>query len=251
MISKSTPKITAIIITKNEEEAIESCLKSISWVNEIIVIDSGSKDQTVKICKAYKAKVVTKEFVGFGKQKNIALSFARHNWIISIDADEIVTAKLKEKIISSISMPNNLDGFFVKRVSYFCGKKIRFSGWGKEYVLRVFRKDKGHFSNDLVHEKIILNGNHGIIHEPLEHRTIRNIEDLLDKLNRYTTLSSLMQIANKKPASLSKAIFHSCWAFLKSYFFQLGFLDGQHGFVIAIYKAENSFYRYVKTIFIA
>ena len=132
--------ISAIIITKNEEHSIRECLESILWVDEIIIVDSGSKDKTLKICKEFKAKIFEKSWRGFGFQKNMALKLAKFKWILSIDADEIITNQLRNEIIAILKSSSPAAAYSIPRRSFYCGKLIRFSGWQSDFVVRFFQK---------------------------------------------------------------------------------------------------------------
>ena len=239
-------KISAIIITKNEEHSIRECLSSISWVDEIIVVDSGSKDQTLKICKEFGVKVFSKPWRGFGLQKNEALKHAKYKWILSIDADEIITPQLKKEIISIVKSNNPSSAYSIKRRSFYCGKLIRFSGWQSDFVVRFFQKKLCKFSNDLVHEKVIVNGDISKTNSYMIHNTFENFEEVIKKINIYSSLSASMLHKNKKKGSLKKAILHAFWSFFKTYIIKLGFLDGRSGLMLSISNAEGTYYRYIK-----
>lgn len=239
-------KISAIIITKNEEHSIRECLNSISWVDEIIVVDSGSKDQTLKICKEFGVKVFSKPWQGFGRQKNEALKHAKYGWILSVDADEIITPQLKKEIISIVNSNNPSSAYSIKRRSFYCGNLIRFSGWQSDFVVRFFQKKFCKFSNDLVHEKVIVNGVISKTDSYMIHNAFENFEEVIKKINIYSSLSALMLHKKKKKGSLKKAIFHAFWSFFKTYIIKLGFLDGRSGLMLSISNAEGTYYRYIK-----
>ena len=171
--------ISAIIITKNEEHSIRKCLTSISWADEIIVIDSGSKDHTLKICREFGAKIFTKSWRGFGFQKNEALRYAKFKWVLSIDADEIITSKLKKEIILIAGSDNTAEAYSIPRQSFYCGNLIKFSGWQSDFVVRFFQKKFCKFSNDLVHERVIVIGTTLKMKSYMLHNAFENFEEVV------------------------------------------------------------------------
>lgn len=239
-------KISAIIITKDEEHSIRECLQSISWVDEIIVVDSESKDQTLKICKEFRAKIFTKSWQGFGPQKNEAIKHAKYKWILSIDADEIITPELKKEIIAITKSNNPSEAYSICRRSFYCGRLIKFSGWQSDFVVRFFQKKFCKFSNDLVHEKVLVNGVTLKTKSYMIHNAFENFEEVIKKINVYSSLSASMFYKKNRKSSLKKAILHAFWSFIKTYIIKLGFLDGKYGFMLSISNAEGTYYRYIK-----
>jgi glycosyltransferase involved in cell wall biosynthesis len=238
--------LSVIIITKNEGHAIGACLASVAWADEIIVVDSGSDDDTVEICQKFGALISKNEWPGYGKQKNHALALAKNNWILSIDADERVTPALRQEIEHAIANPNDYVAWKIPRLSSFCGRFIRHSGWWPDYVTRLFHRDYAKFSDDIVHERVIVEGSTGILKEYFLHESIENLEDLLTKMNQYSTAGALMAYERNKTASLRKAIGHGLWAFFRSYLLRAGFLDGREGFILSVSTAESTYYRHLK-----
>jgi glycosyltransferase involved in cell wall biosynthesis len=239
-----TLSISAIIITKNDEASIGKCLESISWVDEIIVVDSGSTDNTVKISKSYGAKVYTRSWKGFGFQKNKALNLAKKKWILSIDADERVTADLKDYILSLNDKDNY--AYSIKRNSYYCGRYLKYGGWGSDYVVRLFKKKTAKFSDELVHESVITRDPVKKIHQHLLHFTYDNYEEVIKKINVYSSAGALKLYSKKIKSSLFKSVLHSLWAFFKTYFFKFGLLDGKAGLILAISNSQYTYYKYLK-----
>lgn len=237
--------ISAIIITKNEEKHIRDCIESIRWVDEIIVVDSGSTDDTVAICKELNCSVTETDWPGFGPQKNRALKLANHEWILSIDADERIPEKLKYEIIAAIHEPAH-DSYQIPRSSSYCGKFIKHSGWTPDHVLRLFRRSKARFSDDIVHEKVIADGTTGLLITPLVHHSFESLDQVLDKVNHYSSLGAKQMYRRGKRSSLGKAILKGFWAFIRTYILRLGVLDGHHGLMLAISNAEGTYYKYAK-----
>ncbi len=246
------PTLSVTIITKNEAENIRACLESIAWADEIIVMDSGSEDDTVAICREFTDQVFTdSDWQGFGIQKNRALAKATSDWVLSLDADEQVSSELADEIRAIIESDHADQKIYaVPRLSTFCGREIRHSGWYPDYVARLFPNGQAQFSNDQVHEKLISNLTETTLTEPLKHNTAPDLNDVIEKMNRYTTLSAQQKSARGKQASLFSAVTHGLWAFFWSYIGRAGFLDGREGFILAVTKAENSYYRYLKLLYL-
>ena len=238
--------ISIVIITKNEAHAIADCLQSVAWADEIIVVDSGSSDDTIKICKQFGAKIfITDNWPGFGEQKNRALALATKSWVLSLDADERVTPELQKEILEVIK-GNAKASYRMPRSSSYCGQFIRHSGWSPDYVTRLFRRGHAKFSNDLVHERLISEEATLTLTSPLLHISYINLDEVLDKINRYSTAGAAMSFSSGKTATLGTAIRHGIWAFIRTYFIRLGFLDGKMGFILAVSNAETTYYRYLK-----
>ena len=239
--------LSVVIITLNEEPKIKDCLESVAWADEIIVVDSFSKDNTVEIAGNYTDKIYQREFTGFGEQKNFALSKASGDWILSIDADERVTSELQEEIKRTLANPRAC-GYYMPRKSYFSNKWIKHCGWWPDYLLRLFRKDCGHFSDRAVHEALQVDGPTVKLKNPLEHYPFFSISDLIKKADTYSTLGAKVMVAEGKSSSSCHALTHSTLSFLKMYFLRLGILDGWRGLAIAFSNAVGVFYRYMKCV---
>ena len=240
-------KLSVIIITKNEEDNIRACLESVAWANEIVVVDSASSDGTVNISKALGAQVhTTTDWPGFGAQKNRALSHATCEWVLSLDADERVTPELRTEIEAALNDPQEHAAFRIPRLSSFCGRYMHHSGWYPDYVTRLFRRGMAKFSDDLVHESLIVNGMVGKLGQSLLHNTFHDLDELLVKINQYSTAGAQMLSEKNKTATLRKAVGHALWAFFRTYIIRAGFLDGREGFMLAVSTAESAYYRYAK-----
>ncbi len=216
-----------------------------TWANEIIVVDSGSTDDTLSICREFTAHVYHHDWPGFGAQKNRALSYASKRWVLSLDADERVPQELRTEI-QSVMRDEREEAYEMPRLSSFFGRDIRHSGWRPDYVTRLFKRGAGKFSDDLVHERVIISGKTGRLRQSILHESFRDAEELLDKINHYSTASALMLRNKSRTASLRTAVAHGLWAFLRSYILRAGFLDGREGFMLAVSTAEGAYYRYVK-----
>jgi len=242
-----TMSLSVIVITKNEEASIADCLASVAWADEIIVFDSGSTDRTVELCRAYTDKVhVTGDWPGFGPQKNRAREFAAGEWVLSLDADECVTPDLRQELEAAMSNPGDRVAFAVPRRSSYCGRPMRHSGWWPDYVIRLFRRGRGRFSDDLIHERLIIDGPVGRLRSPLVHEAFDSLEDVIETMNRYSTAGACLMSDQEKRATLVGAILHGLWSFFHTYVIRAGFLDGREGFLLAVSNAEGTYYRYLK-----
>jgi len=243
-------KLSAYIIAYNEEEKIEQCIKSVSWVDEILLIDSNSTDRTPEIAKSLGAKVVNVKFEGFGKLRNSAIANCSNEWILSLDSDERCTNEVKYEILQKINDDSSkTEIFFIPRKNFFMGKWIKFSGWSPNYRQpQLFKNGAMTYDEKPVHEGFISHSKHdiGYLRNKIWQFPFKNIEEVMHKANRYSSLGvSKLKDKNKK-SSVTIAFFHGFWAFFKHYILKLGILDGGPGFVIAIGNFEGTFYRYIK-----
>lgn len=244
-ILKPALTLSVIIITKNEASHIGDCLQSVVWANEIIVLDSGSNDDTVKLCRTVTDKVYETDWQGFGIQKQRALDKATGDWVLSIDADEVVTPELKTEIMQAIQT-TDINGFEIPRLSTYCGRAMRHGGWYPDYVLRLFRREFGYFTDAVVHERIVVEGKIHRLHSPFLHDAFVDFEEVLHKVNHYSSLGATLLYEKGVRSSLPKAVLKGFWTFMRTYFLKAAFLDGQQGFMLAVSNAEGSYYRYVK-----
>jgi len=239
------PQLSAIIITKNEAANIEECLDSLAFCDERIVVDCGSSDSTLLLAKKRGARVAFHEWKGYGPQKNYALSLAQGEWVLSIDADERVTPELAQAIQAAMRK-GDADGYELLRWTTFCGKVIRRPFWNQDYILRLFRRGRATFSDDLVHERIVCDGKVARISVPLMHHSVRKLEDALRRMDGYSTLSARQIVASGRPVTFWTGIARGAFAFIRSYVLQFGFLNGKIGFIQAGAIAEGTYYRYMK-----
>jgi glycosyltransferase involved in cell wall biosynthesis len=241
----SKPTLSVTIITCNEEHDIRACLESVRWADEIIVLDSGSTDNTVAICREYTDKVFSTDWPGFGQQKNRALQYVTTDWVLSLDADEQVTPELQQEIATAIQNGNH-DAYAIPRQSIYCGTVINYGAWHKKPVVRLFKCCHGKFDDAPVHESLIIDGEIGTLKSLLIHHTYRNLEEVLDKMNLYSTKKAEHLLQQGKKGSLVSAITHGFWAFFRSFILQRGFLDGKAGYMLAISNAQYAYYCYLK-----
>ncbi|CAB3690248.1 MAG: glycosyltransferase family 2 protein [Achromobacter pulmonis] len=246
-------KLSVIVITKNEAANIAECLKSVAFADEFIVVDSGSTDGTVELARALGARVeVTSDWPGFGPQKNRALDLATGDWVLSIDADERVTPELAREIQDTLAAPR-ADAYEIARLSNFCGRDIRHSGWWPDYVLRLFKRGTARFNDAAVHERVVpANGQPPLqLKGYFQHYPYDNLDALVTKINRYSSDAAAMMYAKGKRTGVFGALGHSFWTFVRIYLIRRGFLDGRHGLVLAVTAAAGSFFRYSKLMFLA
>jgi glycosyltransferase involved in cell wall biosynthesis len=241
------PRLSLIVITKNEEAAIARCLRSANFADEIVVVDHGSTDKTAEIARAQGARVsVTPDWPGFGSQKNRALGHATGDWVLSLDADEWIEAALADEIRAAIARADAADGYEIPRRSRFCGKIVRHGDWRGDRVLRLFRRGRGRFSDDHVHERVIVEGRIERLSSPLEHDSITDPADAADKIDRYATAAAAQLAAEGKTSSAAKAALRGGAAFLRSYIFRLGFLDGRTGLQVADYNRRYTYEKWAR-----
>jgi glycosyltransferase involved in cell wall biosynthesis len=244
--------LSVIIICKNEQDNIRDCLDSVAFADEIILLDSKSTDNTLNIARKYTDKLfITEDWPGYGPQKNRALCKAKGQWVLSIDADERLSDTLQQEIQQVIHSETPFDAFKLLRLSSYCGRMIRYGDWKNDYVLRLFRNKSGQFTNDTVHERYVLNQGKlwSKLKSPLFHYSFKSLEQVLSKVNEYSTLSADRKYQQHKKSSVKKALCHASWSFFRGYFIRLGFLDGREGFLLAVSNALGVFYRYAKLIY--
>lgn len=244
-------KITVIVITYNEEENIKECLDTVKWCDEIIVVDSQSKDRTVQLAQNYTDKIILTENITYSQKRNIGIENASGEWILWIDADERVTEDLKEEINRAItdSKMNN-DAFLVNRKTYFINKFVKHCGWYPDHRIRLFKKLLNlRFNDSLVHEKINYKGASAKLKSSLLHYSDKTFEHYIKKMNKYTTLSSQELFSQNKDAGLIDIIFRPAFTFFKMYFLKLGLLDGYTGLVLCSLSSVHVFIKYSKLYF--
>jgi len=239
------PQLSAIVITRDEAANIGACLDSVSFCDERVVVDCGSTDATVEIARQKGARVEFHDWRGFGPQKNYALSLAGGTWVLSIDADERVSPELAAAIKAAVAAAD-ADAFEFPRLSSFCGRPIRHSGWHPDYVLRLFRRGEARFDDALVHERVICAGKVKRLDPPLLHDPVVKLEDALSRLDRYSTAKAQMIVASGRKVSFFSGIGRGLVSFLRAYIWRAGFLDGAEGFLLAVFTAETSYYPYMK-----
>jgi len=245
------PRVSVALITRNEQLNIADCLRSVAWADEIVVVDQGSTDGTAEIARAHGARVIeAPDWPGFGPQKNRALDACSGDWILALDADERVSAASQREIAAVLAAPAH-DVYELPRSSYYCGRFIAHGGWSPDYVRRLFRRGAARYSDARVHETLVTDRPVGRLREPLVHYSFRTLEDVLVKMNRYSTDNAQMLVERGGRPGIASALAHGLASFLRTYVLRLGFLDGRHGLMLAISNAEGSYYKQVKAMLLA
>jgi glycosyltransferase involved in cell wall biosynthesis len=242
-------KLSSIIIAKDEESNIERCVKSqIGVVDDIVVlVDSRTSDKTFEIATSFENVYAEKvEWKGYGATKNYAISKTKNDWVLWIDADEEITDELKNELLQFKNTAPEFNSYEVARRAFFLGKWIKHSGWYPSRVVRLFNKKFAEFNEKSVHENLIAQGKHGILQHDLNHYTDPSIHHYFNKFNNYTTLAAKDLHAKGKRASISDIIIRPVFLFLKMYIFKLGFLDGLHGLILAVFSSVYVFTKYSK-----
>ena len=239
--------LSVIVITKNEEAVIGRCLASVAWADERIVVDSGSNDRTLEIAQELRAKThVTADWPGPGPQRNRAIELASGDWILALDADEWVSAELRAEIERAMTAATGHVAYRMPRLSSYCGRQMRHGGWWPDHVSRLFRRGQARFAGGIVHDHLLAEGSVGTLRAALLHEAFTDLEEVLQKVNSYSTWGAQTLASHGRGAGLSTAIGHGAWAFFRTYLLRRGFLDGREGFMLAISNAEGTYYRYLK-----
>lgn len=240
------PAISLFIIAKNEAHHIEACLKSAqNLVQEIVVVDSNSSDDTVRLCEQFGARVYEQPFENFTKQKNTALSKVSCEWALSLDADETLTPELAEEIKQAV-LSDKYDGYELPRVNDFLGKRMNHSGIKKEYILRLVRTKKAKFEGGKVHEKLVVQGKTARLKNVFVHHPYDDIETYFEKFNKYTTLAAQTMYENGKRVCLLRVLLTVPFEFARRYILKAGFLDGMRGLIWASFSCFYVFVKYMK-----
>ena len=235
-------RVSLVVITLDEEDNIERCIRGARGVGEIIVVDSFSRDRTAEIARALGAVVHKREFTTHADQKNWAIGKASGEWILVLDADETLSAPLRSEIAAELARPS-ADGYRLRRRNEFMGRKIRFCGWGRDRVLRLFRRGSGWYVERAVHEKLRLEGREAALKGSLDHRPYRDVSDHIDRMRRYSRAGAIEMM--KEGRGWFPGIFLRPSArFLRMYVLQLGLLDGMPGFILCSFAAMNVFFKY-------
>jgi glycosyltransferase involved in cell wall biosynthesis len=239
--------LSVCIICFNEEHNIRRCLESVAWADEIIVVDSMSEDRTVEIAQHYTDSVFQRPWMGYQAQKEFALSKATNEWVLSVDADEEISAGLKEEITAQIKQPNAKDGYRIPRLSFYQGRWIKHSGYYPDKQLRLFKRKRGRWIGERVHEKVDVPGSVGNLKNDLLHYPYGGtISGQIQKVDSFSTLIAKDLFDQGKRFSLPLLCLRPLGKFLEVYLLRKGFLDGVAGFIIAVSSAYAMFVRYVK-----
>lgn len=239
-------KISATIITLDEERKIARAMESLRCCDEIVVVDSGSTDRTAQIAARLGARVIESPWGGYAPQKNLAAEHAAHDWILSIDADEALSEALEGEIWQIKKTGPRFDAYTMPRLAQYLGRWIFHSGWYPDRKVRLYHRSKAKWVGDYVHESVQVHGTIGHLESDLLHFTCDSLSEHLKSLDRYTTLAAEQLVANKTPIGWSKLILDPAWTFFRTYFVQQGFRDGLEGLTIAQMASFYNFLKYAK-----
>ena len=238
--------ISVHILTKNSGDTIAETLQSLVAFSEVVIYDNGSTDKTIEICEQFKnVKVHHGPFQGFGPMHNAAAAVGSNDWVLAIDSDEVVSRELADEILQLKLDPQCV--YAIERDNYLNGKKIRFcAGWHPDWVIRLYHRKSTRFTDDQVHEKVITKNLRVLkLQNTIKHVPYRSMSDFLDKMQKYSTLFA-RQHQGKKESSVGKALVHGVVAFCKNYFLKRGFLGGREGYILSVYNAQTTYYKYLK-----
>lgn len=238
-------RISVFIITRNEQDNIENCLRSVKWADEIVVVDSESSDRTDEICRKYTDKVFVRSFTDFSDMKNYAMSKTTGDWLLSVDADEEVSGELAGKIDEIINNNSENSGFYIKRQSRIFGRWFRFCGTQDDYQMRLFRQGAANFFQP-IHEKVSINGKTARIEEPLLHYTYNSMRDYMVRLKKYTAMEAKFISSEGGKPSLIKLLLHPPARFLQLYVLKQGFRDGLAGFKFSFLSGLYVYLKHIK-----
>jgi len=240
------PKLSVTIITNNEEKNIGLCLESVSFADEIIVVDSHSSDNTRSIAEQHGARVFIRDWKGYGPAKREAVKLASGEWILSLDADEALSPKLQLDIKQALDGDSEFTGFYLKRKTQFLGRWIMHCGWYPDLVLRLFRKDKGNFNDSLIHEGVELDGRAGTLDGEILHYCYQSMEQYLEKSNRYTSIGAREAYKAGKRAGWFDLTVRPVFSFFNHYILKSGYLDGTEGLILSALSAQAVLHKYSK-----
>lgn len=240
-------KISACIMTLNEENLIERCLKSVTWCDEIVVLDSFSTDRTIEICRAYTDKIFQHEWLGYIGQRNLIRSMATHSWVLFLDADEEVSDALREEIQHEMEINKEAYvGYRFPRCVYYLGRWIRYGEWYPDIKLRLFRKDLGYSVGEEPHDQVVVNGPVKKLNNPLWHYTYANLHEHLETVNRFSGISAQAKYEAGYRFRATDFMFRPFFRFLKAFILKRGFMDGRRGLLIATISAFGVAMKYAK-----
>ncbi len=239
--------ISVILITKNEADNVQQCLSTVSWANEIVVVDAGSSDSTVVKAQEFTKKVFVRPWEGYGAAKNFALSQVTADWVLWLDADERVSDSLREEILRMLAMQNRPEiAYSVPRKANFLGRWILHCGWYPGRVTRLFKRGSGHFTDSKVHERLEIVGQEGELVSDLLHYTDPTLTHYFEKFNKYTSLAAEELVDGRRSFGVSQITIRPFWTFFRMYILKLGFLDGLPGFILCVLSSCYVFTKYAK-----
>ncbi len=238
-------RLSVVIVTRDESATIRGCLESARFADEILVVDSFSTDDTIALARSGGARVLQHEFTGFARQKNWAIEQATHEWVLQLDADERVTPGLAEEILELLARPPAHEAYQVRRLNFFLGRPMRYTGWGFDRVTRLFRRHV-RFKDVQVHEEIDLPGPLPTLHHRLDHHSFRSFAQYWRKIELYSEYGALQAHREGRRATIDKILLRPPARFLRLYILRLGFLEGMHGLVLSLLAAFTVYLKYAR-----
>jgi len=239
-------RLSVVVVTKNEEKNLPRCLESVNWADEIVVVDSESTDRTLDIAKQFGANIYRPEWRGFGPAKRAGVRQAKGEWILSIDADEVITPELSDEVRTAVQNDSGIVGFHIPRRTQFLGRWIYHCGWYPGCVLRLFRKANGDFDDAMVHEKVTVDGPTARLKEDILHYSFPTIDSYLAKTRQYSSLSAKEAYLQNKKSGAGRIVGKTVASFIRHYIIKRGFLDGTEGFTISVLASCYTLAKYVK-----
>lgn len=242
-------KISACIISFNEEKKIEDCLNSLQGIaDEIVLVDSNSTDRTIEIAEKYADKVILQDFLGYIEQKNLALEHASHDWVISLDCDERLSPELREQVLALKDHINDADAYSMPRKTFYVYRWLNYC-WYPDTKIRLFNRKTAHWGGTNPHDHIVLQGNHIVsLKGDIHHYSFDSISDHLKTIDKFTEIGADELIRKGKSFSIISPISHASWIFIKTYLLKRGFMDGFAGLVVSVLSAMHVFTKYAKAI---
>lgn len=238
------------IITKNAAAHLDACLSAVNWADKIVVLDSGSSDRTLAIAAQHGAEIHSSaDWPGFGIQKNRCIDLLDTDWVLALDADEVLSTELIAEIRAAILNPI-AQVYALPRISNYCGRWMYHSGWYPDFVARLFKRGCARYSEDLVHERLLFQGDLIRLQHQLLHYSFDDLSQVLAKVNSYSSAGAQQRLQRGERSGLLKAIFKGIWTFIRCYVLRRGFLDGREGFILAVSNAEGAYYRYLKMMYL-
>ncbi|MHB8090052.1 MAG: glycosyltransferase family 2 protein [Syntrophales bacterium] len=238
--------LSVAIIAKNEAKNLSACLESVSFAGQIVVVDSGSADDTLRIAADYGCEIYQEEWRGFGPQKQLAIDRCKLPWVLVLDADERIPEETARVIRELVAGAGQAAGFSFPRRNYFQGRWIRHAGWWPDRVARLFKNGKGQMTGAMVHEAVVVDGLVEQLAVPIDHYTESRLEMIIPKINRYSTLGAEEAFAAGRRTTIFGAFLRAKITFFQDYLFRGGFLDGPQGFTLAVTDSVNKFFKYAK-----
>jgi glycosyltransferase involved in cell wall biosynthesis len=237
-------QLSVIVIALNQEANIVPCLETVRWADDLVVVDSGSRDRTLELARELTGRVFTIDWPGFGAAKNFALDQARGDWVLSLDTDERVSPALRDEVISVIKGGGRFAGYRVPRKNYFGSRWVRRLGWYPDYTLRLFRREQGRFKERAVHEEVMVDGPVGILQSPLDHYSYTGVSDYIARQDRYARLAAQQMLEEGRRPRPGELVYRPLSHFLKLYLLRLGFMEGRLGYTLALLGSLYNFLKY-------